>query len=213
MPQQLLNSKNHKVKLGEPQDVTVQSLVSHFELFGAQGEGQGAYQVSRKTNLAEREGAPTTSHCPPEADFWKPEPSAHALISLCLPRAFAISTSQIQVTEKFTVENLFSNDFTMGGLHACPHHTVRHKMLHQQASLKTKKSASSKRNHPNLESPVSVAQTAAILSERVDIQVRLFMYGWSYSGVRLQIWVCLICVIFDLLKRGCANNLPSAPNN
>ena len=24
--------------------------------------------------------------------------------------------------------------------------------------------------------------------------VRLFLYGWSYPGVRLQIWVCLICV-------------------
>ena len=51
---------------------------------------------------------------------------------------------------------------------------------------------------PNLHSPVWVGQTAVIPSERVQIWMFLFLYGWCYPccpGVRLQIWVCLICVM------------------
>ena len=32
-------------------------------------------------------------------------------------------------------------------------------------------------------------------SERVQIWAGLFLYGWYYPDVRLQIWVCLICVV------------------
>ena len=52
--------------------------------------------------------------------------------------------------------------------------------------------------HPNLHSPVwvePVGQMVFIPSERVQIWVCLFLYGWCYPGVRLQILVCLICVI------------------
>ena len=49
--------------------------------------------------------------------------------------------------------------------------------------------------HPNLHRPVLVGQTAVIPSERVQIWVRLFLYGWSCPSIKLQIWVCLICVI------------------
>ena len=38
-------------------------------------------------------------------------------------------------------------------------------------------------------------QTAVIPSDRVQIWGRLFLHGWYCPGVRLQIWVCLICVI------------------
>ena len=36
----------------------------------------------------------------------------------------------------------------------------------------------------------------------------MFLYGWLYPGVRLQIWACLSFALhhFDLLKRGCANS-------
>ena len=47
----------------------------------------------------------------------------------------------------------------------------------------------------NLYSPVWVGQTAVIPSERVHIWVWFFLYGWYYPGVRIQMWVCSICVI------------------
>ena len=40
---------------------------------------------------------------------------------------------------------------------------------------------------PNVHSPASLGQTAVIPSERVQIWVCLFLHGWSYPGVRLQI--------------------------
>ena len=49
--------------------------------------------------------------------------------------------------------------------------------------------------HPNLHSPVGVGQTTVIPSERVQIWVRLFLYGRYYPSVRLQVWVSLICVV------------------
>ena len=39
---------------------------------------------------------------------------------------------------------------------------------------------------------------AVIPIERVQIWACLFLDCWYYAGVRLQIWVCLICVIFAL---------------
>ena len=38
-------------------------------------------------------------------------------------------------------------------------------------------------------------QTAVIPSERVQIWVCLFLYGWYDPGAMLQICVCLICVL------------------
>ena len=50
--------------------------------------------------------------------------------------------------------------------------------------------------HPNLDSPVlSRVKRRSSPSERVQIWVCLFLYGWYYPGVTLQIWVGLICVI------------------
>ena len=48
--------------------------------------------------------------------------------------------------------------------------------------------------HPNLHSPIWVGQTAVIPNGRVQIWVCLFLYGWYYPSMRLQIWVRLICV-------------------
>ena len=56
-------------------------------------------------------------------------------------------------------------------------------------------SLSELQTHPNLHSPVWLGQTAVIPSERVQIWMRLFVYAWYCPGLRLQIWVCLICVI------------------
>ena len=57
------------------------------------------------------------------------------------------------------------------------------------------------RSRCNLHGPVSVGQTAVIPSERVQIRVCLFLYGWYYAGLRLQIWVRLICVISTYSNR------------
>ena len=50
---------------------------------------------------------------------------------------------------------------------------------------------------PFLESPKS---------ERVQIWVCLFLYGWYYPGVTLQILGVFDLCHFALLKRGCANS-------
>ena len=56
--------------------------------------------------------------------------------------------------------------------------------------------------HLNLHSPVRVGQTVVVPSERVHIWVCLFPYGWSYPGVRLQIWVSFRPTQTELCKFG-----------
>ena len=51
-------------------------------------------------------------------------------------------------------------------------------------------SISGLQTHPSLHSPVWVGQTAVIPSESVQNWVCLFLYGWYYACVRLQIRVC-----------------------
>ena len=46
-----------------------------------------------------------------------------------------------------------------------------------------------------IDKPTRLCTAGVIPNETVQIWVCLFLYGWYYPGVRLQSWVCLICVI------------------
>ena len=49
---------------------------------------------------------------------------------------------------------------------------------------------------------------AVVPSERVQIWVCLLLYGWYYPSMGLQIWVFLICVIFQRIAKGAGGKGP-----